>query len=108
MPSESSRHLQAFDEGLEALGYTERQNIAIERRYGDFKAERLPESASEPIKPKVDVIVAWRTPVALATQQAISTIPCGQKMRIANSLPKSHRGENDTKFFAFQFLPLST
>ena len=42
MPSESSRHLQAFDEGLEAFGYTERQNIAIERRYGDSKGEQLP------------------------------------------------------------------
>jgi len=75
MPSESSRNLDAFDNGLLALGYVEGQNILIERRYGDPKGEQLRELATELIELKVDVIVAWSTPVALAAQQATSTIP---------------------------------
>jgi putative ABC transport system substrate-binding protein len=75
MPSESSRNLQAFDSGLQALGYEEGRNIVIERRYGDPKGEQLRELATELIKLRVNVIVAWSTPVALAAQQATSTIP---------------------------------
>src|SRR5579872_563949 len=75
MPSDSSGNLQAFDSSLQALGYREGQNIVIERRYGDPNGEQLRELATELIKLKVDVIVAWSTPVALAAQQATSTIP---------------------------------
>ncbi len=75
MPSDSSGNLQAFDSGLQALGYTEGQNIVIERRYGDPNGEQLRVLATELIRLKVDVIVAWSTPVALAAQQATSTIP---------------------------------
>jgi putative tryptophan/tyrosine transport system substrate-binding protein len=75
MPSESSRNLQAFDSGLQALGYEEGRNIVIERRYGDPNGEQLRELATQLIKLRVNVIVAWSTPVALAAQQATSTIP---------------------------------
>jgi putative ABC transport system substrate-binding protein len=76
MPSDFSGNLQAFDGGLQALGYVEGQNIVIERRYGGLKGEQLRELATELIiKFKADVIVAWSTPVALAAQQATSTIP---------------------------------
>lgn len=75
MPSELSTNLHAFDRGLRELGYVEGNNIAIERRYGDPKGELLRERAAELVKLKVDVIVAWSTPVALAAQQATSTIP---------------------------------
>jgi len=75
MPSESSTNLQAFESGLRALGYIEGQNIFIERRYGDPKGEQLRGLADELIKLKVDVILAWSTPVALAAQQATSTVP---------------------------------
>jgi putative ABC transport system substrate-binding protein len=75
MPSESSTNLLAFESGLRALGYIEGQNIFIERRYGDPKGEQLRGLANELIKLKVDVILAWSTPVALAAQQATSTVP---------------------------------
>lgn len=74
-PSGSSSNLEAFDRGMQALGYIDGQNITIERRYGDPKGERLRELASELAKLKVDVIGAWSTTVALAAQQATSTIP---------------------------------
>src|SRR6185369_5770771 len=47
----------------------------IERRYADSIVERLPDLAAELVKLKVDIIVAWSTPPALAAKQATSTIP---------------------------------
>ncbi len=73
-PGPSERHtasLDAFRQGLHDLGYTEGQNIAIERRYGEWKLDRLPELAAELVRLKVDVIVAWSTPPA----RRRSTIP---------------------------------
>ena len=75
MPSDSSGNLPAFEQGMQALGYVEGQNITVERRYGDPRGERLRELASELVDLKVDVILAWSTPVALAAQQATSSIP---------------------------------
>ena len=67
--------LEPFYRGLHELGYVEGQNIAIERRYGDSIAEKLPDLAAELVKLKVDIIVAWSTPAAIAAKQATNTIP---------------------------------
>ena len=67
--------LEPFYRGLHELGYAEGQNIAIERRYGDSLVERLPSLAAELVELKVDVIVAWSTPAAIAAKKATSTIP---------------------------------
>ena len=40
-PYEPAATLDAFQQGVRELGYTEGQNIAIERRYGDWKLDRL-------------------------------------------------------------------
>jgi putative tryptophan/tyrosine transport system substrate-binding protein len=74
-PSELSANLEAFRQGLHDLGYTEGQNLAIERRYGEWKLDRLPELATELVRLKVDVILAASTPAARAAKQATSTIP---------------------------------
>ena len=74
-PPPSATILEPFYRGLHELGYVDGQNIAIERRYADSIVERLPDLAAELVKLKVDVIVAWSTPPALAAQQATSTIP---------------------------------
>jgi len=73
--SPSATILEPFYSGLHELGYVEGQSIAIERRYADSNVERLPDLAAELVKLKVDVIVAWSTPPALAAKQATSTIP---------------------------------
>jgi ABC transporter substrate binding protein len=56
-------------------GYIEGQNLAIERRDGDWKPDRLPALAAELVGLKVDIIVAWSTPTAHAAKQATNSIP---------------------------------
>jgi putative ABC transport system substrate-binding protein len=66
---------EAFLEGLRNLGYVEGQNIVIEYRYAESKAERLAELATELVRLKVDVIVAGGTQVNVAAKKATGTIP---------------------------------
>ena len=50
--------LEAFRQGLRALGYVEGKNISIDYRYADGKPERLPALAAELLQLNVDVIIA--------------------------------------------------
>ena len=50
-----------FYKGLQELGYTEGLNIGIERRYGNWNADRFKELAAELARLKVDVIVVAST-----------------------------------------------
>jgi ABC-type uncharacterized transport system substrate-binding protein len=65
----------ALRQGLRDLGWIEGQNIQIEERFADGKTDRLPALAAELVNAKVDVIVTWSTPAALAAKNATSTIP---------------------------------
>ena len=67
--------IDAFRQGLRALGYVEGQNIAIEYRSMDGKLERLPEVAAELVRLKVDVLIPISTNAALAAKRATSTVP---------------------------------
>ena len=51
------------------------RNLTIERRDGDWKPDRLPALAAELVELKVDMIVAWSTPLARAAKQATNSIP---------------------------------
>jgi putative ABC transport system substrate-binding protein len=75
-PSALPLFIQAFQQGLRELGYVEGQNVAIEHRYAEGRAERLPALAAELVRLKVDVIVvdACGAPLTAASQ-ATSTIP---------------------------------
>ena len=53
---------EAFRQGLRELGYVEAQNVILEFRDGEAKAERLPDLAAELVRLKVDVIVTSSTP----------------------------------------------
>jgi putative tryptophan/tyrosine transport system substrate-binding protein len=66
---------EAFRQGLRELGYVEGQNIVLEVRDTEAKAERLPDLAAELVRLKVDVIVTSSTPAIQAAKQATGTIP---------------------------------
>jgi putative tryptophan/tyrosine transport system substrate-binding protein len=66
---------EAMLNGLRDLGYIEGRNLVVERRYGEWKLDRLRDLADELVALKVDVIVAAATPAARAAKEATSTIP---------------------------------
>ena len=77
-PTTASRAVpvyEAFAEGLRERGWVEGQNIVIERRWSEGRAERFPSLAAELVSLKVDVIVAGPTPPAVAAKNATGTIP---------------------------------
>jgi putative ABC transport system substrate-binding protein len=61
--------------GLREHGYVEGENILIERRYADGRADQLPVLAAELVQLKVDVILAGGPGPREAARQATSTIP---------------------------------
>jgi putative tryptophan/tyrosine transport system substrate-binding protein len=67
--------VNAFLQGLHDLGYTEGQNLAVERQYADGSSGRLRELASELVSRKPDIIVAFSTTAARLAKQATGTIP---------------------------------
>jgi putative tryptophan/tyrosine transport system substrate-binding protein len=66
---------EALFERLRELGYVEGQNIIIERRYAEGRAEKFQEFAAEMVRLKADLIITITTPAALAAKNATTTIP---------------------------------
>jgi putative ABC transport system substrate-binding protein len=66
---------ESFARGMQDLGYIEGQNLVVERRFMEGKAERLPELAAELVSLNVRVIVAGGQPPPVAAKRATSTIP---------------------------------
>jgi putative ABC transport system substrate-binding protein len=62
-------------QGLRELGYTEGQNLVVERRYAEGRVERFKEFAAEMVQLKVDLIIVVTTPAAFAARNATTTIP---------------------------------
>ena len=69
------RNVEAFLEGMRALGYIEGQNLVLEYRGAEGQYERFPALAAELVRLPVDVIVTGATPGALAAKEATQTIP---------------------------------
>jgi len=67
--------LKALRDGLRDAGYTEGRNIRLEIRNAEGKADLLPKKASELVRLKVDIIVAFLTQAATAAKQATGEIP---------------------------------
>jgi putative ABC transport system substrate-binding protein len=74
-PGQSTGGFEAFLQALHDLGYSEGQNLIIERRYAERSDERAHELAAELVQLKVDVIVAPNEPEARGAKKATSTIP---------------------------------
>ena len=69
------RFWRSFPEALRDLGYVDGKNIRFEFRSDQGRMSRLPELAAELVRLKVNVIVPWFTPAAIAAKQATHEIP---------------------------------
>ena len=67
--------LASLPQGLRDLGYEEGKNLVIEYRTAEGKYDRLPALAVQLVGLKIDVLVTYGTPGALAAKQATTTIP---------------------------------
>jgi putative tryptophan/tyrosine transport system substrate-binding protein len=67
--------VDALQERLKELGFSEGHSIVYEYRWAEGKLDRLPELAKELVDLKVDVITVLSTPAAIAAQKATQTIP---------------------------------
>jgi ABC-type uncharacterized transport system substrate-binding protein len=74
-PDPTFNMLNAFLQGLQQLGYTEGENLTIERQFANGSSDRLRELAAELVRRNPDVIVAFSTTAARPTKQATGTIP---------------------------------
>ena len=71
----SERFWRLFREDMRELDYVEGKNVRYEFRSDGGQGSRLPALAAELVGLKVDLIVAWFTPAALAARQATREIP---------------------------------
>ncbi len=60
---------------LQSQGYVEGKDVVYEGRWGEVRNERLPALAAELVGLKVDVIVTFGAPSAVAAKGATATIP---------------------------------
>src|SRR6478735_11609161 len=67
--------IDAFDRGLREQGYSDGENIIIERRFWKNDPEQLAKFAAELVALDVEVIVAPSTPETVAAKAVTSTIP---------------------------------
>ena len=74
-PASFAGRIEAFVEGLRDLGYIDGRTVAIEWKWGQDRADRLPNLAAELVRSQVDVIVTGGTPAAQALKNATRTIP---------------------------------
>ena len=74
-PSGSGNLVAAFRESMRKLGYVEGKNLAIDHRWPKTTFEDEPGLVSALVQTKVDAIVAWPTPGAIAAKRATTTIP---------------------------------
>src|SRR5215472_4118682 len=73
--TQNAANLNALRKGLQQFGYVEGENLIIEYRSADGRAERFPDLASELVRLQVDLLVTRGTPATMAAKNAAGTIP---------------------------------
>jgi ABC-type uncharacterized transport system substrate-binding protein len=67
--------VEGLQEGFRELGYFENQNLRLEFRWAEGSADQFTGIASEFVRIRVDAIVTFGTPAALAAQKATTAVP---------------------------------
>lgn len=107
VPAERNRaNFDALRLGLREHGYVEGQNLQIEYRSADGRADRFPALAAELIGLPVDLIVTRGTPAAKAAKAATTTIPVvmaaiGEPLGVGVVASLARPGGNVTGLSAF-------
>jgi putative tryptophan/tyrosine transport system substrate-binding protein len=74
-PSTAPPGVPAFWARLRELGWVEGQNLVVEQRSPEGHFDRLPALMVDVVGQKVDVLVTYSTPAAIAAKNATSTVP---------------------------------
>jgi putative ABC transport system substrate-binding protein len=74
-PRAAAKVVNAFIEGMRALGYTEGRDFEMEYRWAEGYLERLPTLAEESVRGGSDVIVVANPQAAVAANDVTKTIP---------------------------------
>jgi ABC-type uncharacterized transport system substrate-binding protein len=74
-PSAAERQRSPFWQAMHELGWVEGQNITVERRFAEGRADRLPALAAELVQLPVDLIVAIGPQEVRAAKALSDTIP---------------------------------
>ena len=107
VPAEQNRdNLDGLLRGLRERGYIEGQNLRIEYRSADGRAERFLDLATELVHLPVDLIVTRGTPAAKAAQAMTDQIPIvmaaiGEPLGVGVVASLAHPGGNVTGFSAY-------
>jgi putative ABC transport system substrate-binding protein len=105
---DAQRDLQAFREGLQALGWSAGKTILIEYRYASADPAQMDIYAAELIGLPAEVILAGGSLAVVALRRATQTIPI-VFVRVADPLSQkfvaslAHPGGNVTGFTSFEF-----
>jgi putative tryptophan/tyrosine transport system substrate-binding protein len=66
---------EALEQALHELGWVKNRNITVATRYAAGQPDLADQHALELVRLRVDVLVAWSAPVALAAKRATTEIP---------------------------------
>jgi putative tryptophan/tyrosine transport system substrate-binding protein len=98
--------VEEFQRGLRERGYVEGQNLHVEYRWAEGKADRLPGLVTDLISLRVELIVVQASPAARAAHQATRTIPIvmvgvGNPVELGLAASLARPGGNVTGFTSY-------
>jgi ABC-type uncharacterized transport system substrate-binding protein len=88
--SQAEPFLAVFRQRMRELGWVEGTHFVLERRRAEGRMEQFPDLASDLVRSKVDVIVAWSTPAVQAAKRPRPPIS-RLRDRCASSLSSTSR-----------------